>query len=99
MKTKRHEYKGNLLQSLSELECSSPKLFRKTLDKLKVSDRHRQNKDIKNISADEWYEHFKSLSLKKSEDKSFDDELYSLRERSTQDNFTTLDTRFLFCKQ
>ena len=94
MKTKRREYKDYLLNSLSELECSNPKLFWKTLDKLKDSDRHRQDEDIKNIGADEWYEHFKSLSLKKFEDKSFDDELYSFEERSTQDEFTTLDTRF-----
>ena len=64
------------------------------LDKLKDSDRHRQDEDIKNIAADEWYEHFKSLSLKKFEDKSFDTELYSFEERSTQDESTTLGTRF-----
>ena len=42
-----------LLNSLSELECANPKSFWKMLDKLKDSDRHRQDEDIKNIGADE----------------------------------------------
>ena len=95
LKAKQREHKDALLRELSHFEASNPKMFWKAMDKLRENKkRETMNDNIRNIPADHWYDHFKSLSLKQFEDTSIEEELSGLELRSREGDYTPLDYRF-----
>ena len=62
LREKKKEYKQKLLKEMESLKSSNPKLYWNLLEKLRNCDREPKSNDASNISAEEWYKHFKELA-------------------------------------
>ncbi len=93
LKRTHSNYKQTLLQSLLTLEKSNPKPYWKTLDKIKdmsVS-RNLEDRDPK-VSATQWYNHFKELGTKYSQQKPSPDILAELHNLEANEKDLKNDT-------